>query len=370
MQSNFFKTLWVLYHVQQDRISYRELIEFLYNETPPADNNFLRYDYAPFIEEVIKFGPAQKNTPLFSVIIPTFNRHELLFKTVNAIAERSGISLDDFELIIVDNGSNDATKEVITILVGNLSRLVVTYAKLKNNHGPPFARNVGLIHSHGSLIAFCDDDSIVPQNWLSELKRELDADPEIMGVGGYKVPRSTKKRLGICHRFLWGHFLRPHVRTKDASFQNRCGTVSNVCYRKEIFEKLGGMNLYLMHVDSMELKARIYKSGLKLLYVPRMAEHFAFFSLTAYVQKLFPQSWDRYLLHVLHPDLQCNPTLLYFWKRTASDIRFIFTNKEKNQFFNWSLPNMIGFSFLSIATNFFLWFGKYWILFTKGDFVK
>ena len=85
MLSNFFslreiirrviKTLCVIYRIEQDNISYRELIEFLYGETPPKDHNFLLYNYAPYIENILRFGPNGKNPLLFSVIIPTYNRH-------------------------------------------------------------------------------------------------------------------------------------------------------------------------------------------------------------------------------------------------------------------------------------------------------
>lgn len=183
------------------------------------------------------------------------------------------------------------------------------------------------------------------------------------------MPKSTKKHLDIYHRFvMWGHFFQPHVRTRNASFQNRCGLFSNVCYRREVFEKLGGINVYFKHVGFLEFKARMAKSGLKLLYEPRMSEHFAFFSLTAHVRKLLPQGWDRYLLHVLHPDIQRNPSFSHFWERTVNDIKNVFASKEKKQFFNGSLYDIIIFSFLSIITNFFIWFGKYWTLFNKSRF--
>ncbi len=371
MLSDFFKTLRFLHRVQQDKVSYRELIEFLYKETPPEDNNFLRYNCTPHIEEVIKFGTEKKNAVLFSIIIPTYNRCELLTKTINAAAGQNIIPLGGLELVIIDNGSKDATKEVVTHFASSRRHLRVVYVKLKNNHGPPFARNLGVIYSRGSLVAFCDDDFLVPPDWLSAFKRELDADPEIAGVGGFKVPKSTKNDLDIYHRFLmWGHFFQAHVRTKDASFFNRCGIGANVCYRREVFEKLGGINLYFKHVGFREFKARISKSGLKLLYEPKMVEHFADFSLTTHIRKLFPQGWDWYLLHVLHPDIQRSPSFSYFLKRIARDIRVIFTNKEKKPFFNGSFREMISFSLLSVITNFFLWFGKYWTLFTRRGFVR
>src|SRR3989344_4791862 len=79
------KTLRVIYRIERDNISYSELIEYLYGETPPENYDFLNYDYSPFIESIVKFGFKKNNPPLFSVIIATYNRHEPLLKTISAI---------------------------------------------------------------------------------------------------------------------------------------------------------------------------------------------------------------------------------------------------------------------------------------------
>ena len=110
---NFLKTLRVIYRIEQDNISYPELIEFLYGEIPPEDHNFLLYNYAPHIENVLIFGLNEKNPPLFSVIIPTYNRHKLLVKTLNSVISQNNIYRTEFELMIVDNGSKDETEKVV-----------------------------------------------------------------------------------------------------------------------------------------------------------------------------------------------------------------------------------------------------------------
>ncbi|KKU52791.1 MAG: hypothetical protein A3H69_02345 [Candidatus Sungbacteria bacterium RIFCSPLOWO2_02_FULL_47_9] len=364
MLSDFFKTLRMLHRIQHDRASYRELIELLYNETSPEDSNFLRYNYAPHIVKIITYGHAQKTQPAFSVIIPTYNRCDLLLNTLNAIAGQKSISQNKPEVIVVDNYSEDKTEEGVAKFANFQEALHVIYIKLKKNYGGDFARNIGVLHSRGSLLVFTDDDCIVPPNWLSEFKRELDADPKIAGVGGFKIPRSTRERLDIYHRFvMWRHFLLPHERTKSPSiFYNRCGSLNaNVCYRKSIFEKIGGFNVYFRHIGSRELKVRLHRSGAILLYEPRMVEHFAYFSFADYVRKLLIQGWDRYLLHVLHPEVELSSSFGHLLKRSGRDILVVFSGRNTMPFFNGSLPDKIGFSFISIITSLFLWSGKYWI---------
>ncbi|OHA02014.1 MAG: hypothetical protein A3C11_00020 [Candidatus Sungbacteria bacterium RIFCSPHIGHO2_02_FULL_49_12] len=363
MLSQLQKNFDLLYRIQQDRVSYRELIEFLFGETPPADHNFLRYDYAPFIVKVVRYGRDEGSAPVFSVIIPTYNRRDLLMQTLGAIFQQKGISRQDFEVIVVDNGSRDGTEEAIADFARHTEGTEIICAQLNKNYGADLARNVGVLQSRGRFFAFTDDDCLVPEDWLSEFKEELEGDPEIAGVGGFKKPKSTRERLDIYHRFLmWGHFHDPHIRTKDGSGLNRCGLTANVCYRRDVFEKLGGFNLYFKRIGFQEFKTRAHKSGIKLLYEPKMVEHFAYFNFGAHVLKLFPQSVNRYLLHKLYPDVWPNPSFLYFLKRAVRDIRSVFTSGAKPPLFSKSFADIVGFSFLSVITNFFLWFGKYWVV--------
>ena len=189
MLSQLQKNFDLLYRIQQDRVSYRELIEFLFGETPPADHNFLRYDYAPFIVKVVRYGRDEGSAPVFSVIIPTYNRRDLLMQTLGAIFQQKGISRQDFEVIVVDNGSRDGTEEAIADFARHTEGTEIICAQLNKNYGADLARNVGVLQSRGRFFAFTDDDCLVPEDWLSEFKEELEGDPEIAGVGGFKKPK-------------------------------------------------------------------------------------------------------------------------------------------------------------------------------------
>ncbi|MDO8574950.1 MAG: glycosyltransferase family A protein, partial [bacterium] len=226
--SDFLKKTQFLYRVQQNRISYKELIEFMYKETPPENHNFLIYNYTPYIEKVKKSGLDEKKSPLFSVIIATYNRRELLKKALEAIARQKEISAKDMEIVIADNGSIDKTEEMIANFQKN--GISIVYIQLKKNYGADLARNIAVLNSRGSFLAFTDDDCIVPPDWLIEFKKELEADPKIAGVGGFKEPRPIKNHLDIYHRFLmWKHFYSPHIRTKEFDLsRNHCGLTANV----------------------------------------------------------------------------------------------------------------------------------------------
>ena len=357
---NLFKLITL---ILDTHTTYKELVEFLYGESPPADHNFLRYDYTPHIEKVALFGHTRKNSTLFSIIIPTHNRCELLLNTIDAFTKQKDISQSDFEVVIVDNGSKDKTEEKIKYFANNQKGLCITYIKMKKNYGADFARNVGVLHSTGNLLAFTDDDCIVPPDWLYQFKQEFETDTEIAGVSGFKIPKSTRDHLDVYHRYImWGHFLRPHIRTKNLHPSHmRFGLTANACYRKSVFEKIGGFNFYFHHVGFYEFAIRAYKSDLPFMYNPVMVEHFTYLSFRIHIQKCLLQGWDWYLLHKIHPDIRVNPSSLYFVKRTLHTIRNIITAETSSYLFTKTFSDIVYFSFLSLVTNFCFWFGKYWV---------
>jgi glycosyltransferase involved in cell wall biosynthesis len=92
--------------------------------------------------------------PLFSIIIPTFNRASLIEKSLNSVLEQIYYNL---ELIIVDDGSTDNTSEIVKPYLLD-SR--VSYYKIKNSERGA-ARNFGVQQSTGSYTTFLDSDDIL-----------------------------------------------------------------------------------------------------------------------------------------------------------------------------------------------------------------
>lgn len=351
-----------MYRITRDNISYRELIEFLYGETPPENHNFLNYDYAPHIENIARMGFNKKNPPLFSVIIPTYSRSGLLLKTINAIAKQKDISSDEFELVMVDNGSKDKTEEAVESFAYKNRQMSIVYVRLKKNYGADFARNVGVLQSRGRLLAFTDDDCLVPKDWLSRFKQVLDSHPEVIGAGGWKEPYSVNGNLDLYHRFaFWTHKFFPSP-PKNTSYSLRSGYTANFCCRQESFKKIGGFNLYFQHIGFYDFPVRVYKSGLSLMYEPRMVKHRALFSFKDFFRKSLIMGLDLYLLHLLHPNIWKNISFFSFLKRATREAREILFGTKDQLIFRKTLSDIIGFLFLSIVSSFCFWFGKYWVL--------
>lgn len=101
-----------------------------------------------------------------SVIIPTYNRAKFIPNAIKSVIDQK---YDNIEIIIVDDGSNDNTEEVVNSFQKNYSNIF--YCHNERSKGPSGARNTGIIKSSGEYIAFLDSDDV----WLNgQLKKRLD----------------------------------------------------------------------------------------------------------------------------------------------------------------------------------------------------
>lgn len=105
------------------------------------------------------------STVKISVVVPTYNRLELLKDQVNALMSQT-LPSEQYEVIVVNDGSGDGTKSY-------LDRVEDFYFNLKvfhrQNGGPAKARNTALKVAKGKIIAFTDDDCLVDSNWLETI---------------------------------------------------------------------------------------------------------------------------------------------------------------------------------------------------------
>ena len=102
---------------------------------------------------------------MFSIVLPTFNRAKFIKNAINSVISQS---FGDWELIIVDDGSTDNTKEIVKSF--NDPRINYIYQK---NSERSTARNRGIKESKANWICFLDSDDIFPDNRLSILNKEI-----------------------------------------------------------------------------------------------------------------------------------------------------------------------------------------------------
>jgi len=126
-----------------------------------------------------------KDNLSISVIIATLNRSELLKDTLDSLTRQSR---QPDEVIVVDNGSTDKTREVVSSFN---NRLKIKYV-FEEVRGIPYARNTGVRNATGDIIASIDDDCVADEDWLKYIEIPFIRDPNIGIVGGelYNLEKS------------------------------------------------------------------------------------------------------------------------------------------------------------------------------------
>lgn len=125
----------------------------------------------------------EKNrAPYFSVIIPTYNREKLLNRAVDSVKMQTE---SDWETVIVDDGSNDNTFQLIKSIIEEDGRFRYIYQK---NRGQALTKNAGILASSGLFITFLDSDDEYKPEHLS-IRREImqDYDEIDLLYGGVEI---------------------------------------------------------------------------------------------------------------------------------------------------------------------------------------
>jgi glycosyltransferase involved in cell wall biosynthesis len=105
--------------------------------------------------------------PLISIIVPVYNAQEYLSKCIESILNQT---MEDFELILVNDGSKDKSPEICDEYSLKDSRIKVIH---KKNEGVSIARNTGINISKGTYIVFSDSDDYVDDDWCYEMYKEI-----------------------------------------------------------------------------------------------------------------------------------------------------------------------------------------------------
>lgn len=121
-----------------------------------------------------------RNNPAVSVITPTFNRAHTLQRAIDSVLAQT---YQNWELIIIDDGSTDNTKQLVEAVADKR----VTYL-YKENGGPSKARNYGIQHSAGKWIMYLDSDDELLPKCIETMLAWVDKKPNV----AFAFPRSTR----------------------------------------------------------------------------------------------------------------------------------------------------------------------------------
>src|SRR5215211_4198690 len=109
--------------------------------------------------------------PLFTVVIPTYNRAGFIVETINSVLAQTDA---DFEVVVVDDGSTDDTQNVVRRDFGHVDK--VRYVRQANAERGA-ARNRGIREARGQFVIFLDSDDLMRPDHLSALRGIIEERP-------------------------------------------------------------------------------------------------------------------------------------------------------------------------------------------------
>jgi len=188
--------------------------------------------------------------PLVSVIIPTYNRAALVPLAIQSALNQTHQNL---EIIVIDDGSTDNTKEAVESIAEQDSR--VKYLRHDTNKGVAAARNTGIMQARGEYIAFLDSDSQwMPEKIQKQLKVFHEGSQELGLVGSGRInvggKHSGKKWIPNAFGDIYKKFLRGNCYP---------GGPPEIVIKKQCLEKVGLFDERLLCYEDIDLYIRIAK---------------------------------------------------------------------------------------------------------------
>lgn len=203
-------------------------------------------------------------TPLeLSIVIPTMNRGPLLYSTITQVLSQRGCA---FEVIIVDQSDSLMAAENRSF-VENTRDPRVKYFWLDRKNLPN-ARNIGIRNVSAAVILFLDDDVILLRADFLTAHLSVFGDEKVGGATGRSVERILRpnSRRTSCYVSLGGRTIFNLMGLHTQTIGTCKG--SNMSFRTEVFEKVGGFDRKTELLEDADLSIRVSRAGWRLMFLP------------------------------------------------------------------------------------------------------
>ena len=209
---------------------------------------------------------AASPPPAISVVVCTRDRARRLSACLRHLAHARSACDHASEIIIVDNGSRDETRDVVR---AHAEARPVRYV-LEAQPGVAMARNRGFAAARGALVAFTDDDCNVDRDWMQAVIDAFASRPELAILGGMVAPAGDSDRTVS----LRMHAEARNVASADAILATMSGC--NMAFRRDVFERIGlfdpafGKGRRIGSAEDLDLMYRALRRGLSIVYLPHV----------------------------------------------------------------------------------------------------
>ena len=228
-----------------------------------------------------------------SIVIATYNRSQMLRRALLSL-DVLDFPKNRYEVIVVDDGSEDGTAETVSRTSRDVS-FKLSYHRQENRKAGA-ARNLGIRHAKGEIIAFVDDDMIMPSEWLRKLLEPFRSDPEIGAAGGpgYDTPDGVSLiSRGISYAltsFLGTAGVHGTTKIRWGRYYPRSG---NMAARKSALNEVGGFNENVFPAEDIDLAFRLRKAGYRLAFADAPVLHYPRTTIKGFLKQVFSWGYMR-----------------------------------------------------------------------------
>lgn len=209
--------------------------------------------------------------PHISIVVCTRNRASLLRQALRSVTGLQTDGLFTYDIVVVDNGSTDDTREVVAQLRAEAAqeRGATVHYLFCPQPGIVAARNCGIAQARGEWIAFFDDDQLAEPDWLLELWRgaQRHACPVVGGTVRLALPDDCAQPLHPVVRMLLGEAVHgPHPLPYGGRRTPGCG---NLMVARQVFAQVGTFQRTVDgRGEDTDLFSRIEQAGIPAWYIP------------------------------------------------------------------------------------------------------
>lgn len=221
-----------------------------------------------------------------SIVIPAYNAAATLDECLSACTRQT---YPDCEVIVVDDGSTDATSDIVR-------RFPITYIR-RERGGPAAARNMGAKKAAGEVLAFTDSDCVPHPEWIARLVNAIDEGCEAAG-GTYGIANPGKLLAKIIHE---------EIQLRHSAFGKRVDFLGtfNLAIRRDAFERVHGFDEKFdqASAEDNDLSYRMIDAGYRMCFVPEaIVDHYHPTRLVPYLRTQARHGFWRVILYMKHRD--------------------------------------------------------------------
>ena len=196
----------------------------------------------------------------YSIIVPVFNRPDEIDELLESLTRQT---FNDFEVIIVEDGSQKPCKEVCDKYTDKLN---LKYF-MKENSGPGQSRNYGAERSEGEYLLILDSDVVLPENYLYAIEEELHRDKADAFGGPDRAHNSFTDTQKAISYSMTSFFTTGGIRGGKKKMDKFYPRSFNMGIRREVYNKLRGFSKMRFGED-IDFSIRIFKAGCKCRLFP------------------------------------------------------------------------------------------------------